>query len=286
MPLVSAREEIKKAQAGKYALPCFDTFEMLGTEGMFAAIEEKKAPAFVAVYTRLMDSPNARAFVDLIRAMAQNSTMPVSLILDHGGSYEHCIKALTLGFTDIMFDGSQLPIEENIEITRMLVKAAHTVGACVEAELGHVGTGADYDSFGGQGKGFTDPAAAERFVAETNVDMLAVAIGTAHGMYKGEPKIDLDLLAEIRKRVDVPLVLHGGSGLSEEQFRGAIEAGISKINIFTDLAMESGKRMVEVANGENASYFTMTGAVRDAFRDRCGYYLDLFGATGKADCCC
>jgi fructose-bisphosphate aldolase class II len=277
---------MERAQAGKYALPCFDTFEMLGTEGMFAALEDKKAPAFVAVYTRLMDSPNAKAFTDLIRAMAQNATVPVSLILDHGGSYEHCIKALTLGFTDIMFDGSKLPIEENIEITRMLVKAAHTVGACVEAELGHVGTGSDYDSFGGQGKGFTDPAAVERFVAETNVDMLAVAIGTAHGVYKGEPKIDLELLAEIRKRVELPLVLHGGSGLSEAQFRGAIEAGISKINIFTDLAIESGKRMVEVANGENPNYFAITGAVRDAFRDRCGYYLDLFGATGHAGSCC
>jgi fructose-bisphosphate aldolase class II len=161
------------------------------------------------------------------------------------------------------------------------VRAAHAVGAAVEAELGHVGSGSDYQSFGAQGKGFTDPDTVERFVAETGVDFLAIAIGTAHGLYEGEPNIDLDLLQEIRRRVDVPLVLHGGTGLSEQQFKAAVAGGICKINIFTDLAMAAGSRMIESAKGDRPSYFGMTNQVREAFQDRCRWFIDVFGAAGK-----
>jgi fructose-bisphosphate aldolase class II len=162
------------------------------------------------------------------------------------------------------------------------VRAAHAVGACAEAELGHVGGGHEYDVYGAQGKGFTDPAVVERFVGETGVDSLAVAIGTAHGVYKGEPRLNLELLDEIRRRVDIPLVLHGGSGLSDEQFRSAVAHGISKINIFTDLSLAAGARMIEAAKGEKASYFSISEAAKRAFQERCAFFLDLFGATGKA----
>lgn len=283
MPLVSAVSGLAKARAGRYALPCFDTFEMLGTEGMFAAFEAKRAPAIVAFYDIVMEQPNVAAFAAFARQMAEDATVPVSLILDHGSSFEHCIKALRLGFTDVMFDGSRLPVEENIAITKEIVRAAHAVGAGVEAEIGHVGQGSDYDSFGSQRAGFTDPAMAERFAAETGVDFMAIAIGTAHGVYKGKPEIDLDLLAEIRSRVDIPLVLHGGSGLSTEQFQAAVVKGISKINIFTDLGITAAARMGQVAGKENPGYFDFTGAIREAFSERCGYYLDTFGATGHAD---
>ncbi len=282
MSLVSIGGELRKAQAGRYAVPCFDTFEMLGTEGMFAALEDNRSPAMLAMYGGTVERPGAGAFAGLIRALAQEATVPVSLILDHGASFEQCIKALRLGFTDVMYDGSKLPLEENIATTRLVARAAHAVGACAEAELGHVGVGTEYDVFGGQRKGFTDPAVVERFVAETGVDFLAVAIGTAHGVYKGEPHIDLELLAEIRQRVSIPLVLHGGSGLSTEQFQAAIAQGISKINIFTDLGITAGNKMIEAAKAEKASYFSMTDAVRQAFRERVKYYLDTFGSTGKA----
>lgn len=282
MPLVSILPELKKAQANGYALPCFDTFEQLGTEGMFQAIEEKHAPCLVAIYAGGVERPNANAFVSLVRALAKNGSTPISLILDHGGTFDQCMKALKLGFSDVMYDGSKLPIEENIATTKAIVRVAHAMGACVEAEIGHVGVGSNYDEFGGQGKGFTNPADVERFVAETGVDFLAVAIGTAHGVYKGEPKIDLELLDKIRERVSLPLVLHGGSGLSEAQFRGAIAHSISKVNIFTDLGMTAGAMMREAAAKGDSSYFSITGAAREAFHVRCGYYLDLFGATGKA----
>jgi len=282
MPLMSFGEQLKKAQGQHYAVPCFDTFEMAGTEGMFAALEAKNAPAMVGLWSGFLDRKTVQPLVAYIRAMAQVSPVPVSLILDHGSSYEHCIKALALGFSDVMYDGSKLSLDENIATTRLVVRAAHAVGACAEAELGHVGGGHEYDVFGGQGKGFTDPATVERFVAETGVDSLAVAIGTAHGVYKGEPKLNLELLDEIRRRVDIPLVLHGGSGLSDEQFRSAVVHGVSKINIFTDLSLAAGARMIEAAKGEKASYFAVIEAARAAFQERCAFFLDLFGATGKA----
>jgi len=282
MPLVSILPELKKAQANGYAIPCFDTFEQMGTEGMCQAIEEKHAPCLVAIYGGGLERPNADAFVSVVRTLAKHASTPVSLILDHGASFEQAMKAIKFGFSDVMYDGSKLPIEENIATTKAIVRVAHAMGVNVEAEIGHVGVGSDYQDFGGLGKGFSDPAEVERFVAETGVDFLAVAIGTAHGVYKGEPKIDLDLLDKIRQRVSLPLVLHGGSGLSEAQFRGAIAHGIAKINIFTDLGLTANAMMREAAAKPDASYFSITGAAREAFHVRCGYYLDLFGATGKA----
>ena len=214
--------------------------------------------------------------------MAEDASVPVSLILDHGASFEHCVRALRWGFSDVMYDGSKLPLEDNIATTRQVVLAAHAVGAGVEGDLGIVGDGKTYQSYGAQQEGFTDPDTAERFVAETGVDFLAVAIGTAHGQYEGEPQLDLDLLARIEERVAVPLVLHGGSGLSDEQFGAAAATAIGKINIFTDLATEACGRMVEMARGEEASYFALTRQIQEAFRDRCEHHLDVFGANLKA----
>jgi fructose-bisphosphate aldolase class II len=282
MPLVSIGQELERAQQGRYALPLFDTFDMRSTDGMFLALEEKRAPAMVAIYSEAMERPNARAFAAYIRVRADDSSVPVSLMLDHGSSFEQCMKAISYGFTDVMYDGSRLPLAENINSTRAVVRAAHAVGVCVEAELGHVGSGSEYQSFGAQRSGFTDPDSVERFVGETGVDFLAIAIGTAHGLYDGEPQLDIDLLREIRARVDIPLVLHGGSGLSESQFRTVIAAGISKINVATDLFVTAGKRLVEMAQVGDVSYFAMGEAAVDSFQERCGYYLDLFGASGQA----
>jgi len=163
-----------------------------------------------------------------------------------------------------------------------VVRAAHAMGVPVEAELGHVGRGADYESLEVRRQGYTNPDDAVRFVEETGVDFLAVAIGTAHGLYRSEPQLDMELLSEIRSRVEVPLVLHGGSGVTEAQFREAIRRGISKINVATELYVTTGRRLVEAAQVEGASYHSLTGAAVQSFEDRCGYYLDLFGASGNA----
>jgi fructose-bisphosphate aldolase class II len=282
MSLVSIGPELDKARNGRYALPLFDTIDMNSTEGMFLALEDKQAPAMIAMYSGLLERPNARAFATYIRTRAEEATVPVSLMLDHGSTFEQCIQAISYGFTDVMYDGSRLPLEQNISNTRAVVRAAHAVGVCVEAELGHVGSGTEYQGFGAQRKGFTDPDAVEQFVEETGVDFLAIAIGTAHGLYDGEPQLDSDLLHEIRGRVDIPLVLHGGSGLSDAQFRSAIAAGISKINVATDLFVTTTRRLVEAAGAEGVNYFTLGETSVASFRKRCGYYLDLFGASGKA----
>lgn len=282
MPLVSIGTELTRARQGKYALPLFDAMDSASVDGMIAAMEECKAPAMIAVYAPLITRPNGRAISAYMRSRAQDASVPVSLMLDHGDSFENCIRALQYGFSDVMYDGSKLPIEENIAITRMVVRAAHAVGACVEAELGHVGSGNEYQDFGAQRKGFTNPADVERFVAETGVDFLAVAVGTAHGVYQGEPHLDLELLAEIRRRVDIPLSLHGGSGLSTEQFQAAIAAGISKINVATDLFMTTSKRLVDAARAADMNYFDFGRQSMESFRERCAFYLGIFGAAGKA----
>jgi fructose-bisphosphate aldolase class II len=281
MPLVSIFPYLKRAQQQHYALPLFDASDMDSVDGMFAALEEKKAPAMIAVYAGVLDQPNSRAFAAYIRTCAEMATVPVSLMLDHGGSFEHCIKAISFGFTDVMYDGSKLPFEENVANTRAVVRAAHAIGLSVEAELGHVGLGHEYQDFGAQRKGFTNPDDVERFVAETDVDILAVAIGTAHGLYAGEPHLDLDLLREIRSRVDIPLSLHGGSGCSDQQFRDVIAAGIAKVNVATDLFVTTARRLTEAARAEDMHYFAFGKVAVESFQERCGHYLDVFGATGN-----
>jgi fructose-bisphosphate aldolase class II len=281
MPLVSIKEQLQRATEERFAVPLFDAFEMAAVEGIFAAIETKKAPAIVAIYDAFLSLPAVPAHAAFIREMARLSPMPVSLMLDHGSSPAQCEKALALGFTDVMYDGSKLSIDENIAETSRVVSAAHAAGAAVEAELGHVGQGSDYEALGAARDAFTDPDTVGRFVADTGVDYLAVAVGTAHGLYKGQPHIDIGLIKKIRTTTDIPLVLHGGTGLSEAQYRDAIGAGIAKINISTDLIIAATDTMIGAARAEGASYLGIVHAAREAYRDRCSYYLDLFGASGK-----
>lgn len=282
MPLVTIVEELQRATEGHYALPLWDTFDMFSTEGMFIAAEEKRAPFMLALYAGMLDRPNAKAFASYIRTRAQEASVPVSLWLDHGSSFEQCMKAISFGFTDVMYDGSRLPIEENIATTKAVVRVAHEFGVAVEAELGHVGSGREYRSFGSLGKGFTDPDTVVSFVEETGVDFLAIAIGTAHGLYDGDPVLNMTLLEEIRSRVKIPLVLHGGSGCSDDQFREVIAKGISKVNVATDLVVTTGKRLVEAARKDEVRYFDLTKVAIESFQERCGHYYDVFGASGKA----
>ncbi len=281
MPLVSIVKTLSRPQRGRFAVPLFDAFEMNAVEGIIAAAEQKKAPVIVAIYDALLALPTVSAYAAFIREAAERSPVPVSLMLDHGSSPERCRQALALGFTDVMYDGSKLSLEENIAATKTVAAEAHAAGAGVEAELGHVGEGADYEQFGAAREGFTDPAVVGRFIEKTGCDLLAVAVGTAHGYYKGTPHIDLDLLARIREQTGVPLALHGGTGLSERQYRDAIEGGIAKINIATDLLGVATEKTVEAALGPGASYLGIIAAAKEAHRERCSYYFDLFGATGK-----
>jgi fructose-bisphosphate aldolase class II len=281
MTLVSIKNELTKARAARYAVPLFDVFEMQGMEGVMDALTEKRAPTIIGIYSPYAALPNCRALAAYVRCRAEDTDVPVSLMLDHGASVEQCLEVLSYGFTDVMYDGSKLPFEENIANTKRVVAAAHAAGVGVEAELGQVGMGDQYDSLGGQRIGFTDPECVGHFVEQTGVDFLAIAFGNAHGLYKGEPRLDLDLVAEIRRRVDVPLVMHGGTGLSDEQFRAAIAAGISKINFATSIMNTAADNMRLAAAGPQATMFDISAGIRAAYSQWCSDLYEVFGAAGR-----
>ena len=254
---------------------------MQGAQGIFEAIAEKQAPAIVAVYAHCINFPDSDAFAAYLKTMAASSPMPVSLMLDHGETIEQCLRAISLGFTDVMFDGSALPYDENVANTLEVVKVARPLGIGVEAELGHVGKAADYADFAGQRAGFTNPDTVVPFVDSTGVDFLAIAFGSAHGVFKGQPQIDIDLLREIHLRMDIPLVLHGGSGLTDEQFKAVIANGIAKINVSTNLVISASNRMKTAAAEDGANMFSISAAIKEAYKSGVGDVLDLFGASGK-----
>ena len=277
MPLVTMKEILKDAREKHYAVPLFSTPTLNTAVGVLRAAEALNAPVIFGFYDLWIEYPEAQAVCAGIRALAEASPVPVSLMLDHGKDYQQCIKAIRYGFTDVMFDGSALPFEENVRITKMICEAAHGIGVGVEAELGHVGQGHSYDEADVKSH-YTDPAKLKQFVDETGVDFLAVAIGTAHGEYKSTPKLDLELLTELNAISSVPLVLHGGSGLSEEQFLGSIDRGIAKVNVATAIFKEYVKR---VSEAKDYDIIALEEMERQTFADVCKYFLELFRAKHR-----
>jgi fructose-bisphosphate aldolase class II len=223
----------------------------------------------------------------MIRELAAGTPVPVALHLDHGAEFAEVIACIRCGFTDVMLDASSRPYEENASLTRRVVEAAHAVGMGVEAELGHVGQGVDYADEASRKAAFTKPEDAERFVAETGVDALAVAVGSAHGVYRGKPELDLDLLAGIREQVAVPLVLHGGSGISDDDFRAAIQRGISKVNIYTAMSLASTAAIHAgmsdgTVDSEGSSYSEIQEVAQKAIVEVVAHHMEVFGSVGKA----
>ncbi len=289
MSIESAANLLRRASGEGYAIPHFDVWDIATTEGVLEALVERRAPGIIAIYSGVFQGPIARGLVGYVRARAEEIPAPVAILLDHGASLEECARAVRFGCTDVMFDGSRLPLPENTAQTRIIVRAAHAAGVGVEGEVGHVGWAGDMEDPERQAHGLTDPGEAADFVRETGVDYLAIAIGTAHGIYQGEPRLALDLLGEIRRCVNVPLVLHGGTGLGGEPLRAAIAGGIAKINVSTDLFLSAGRRVaaaewadVEAPWTDEPTFFRISATVAEAFRERCLCYIDLFGAAGRA----
>ena len=231
--LVTTKEMLLKAQEGNYAVGAFNVENMEMVMAVIAAAEELNAPVIMQTTPSTVKYAGLDYYLANVATAAKNAKVPVAMHLDHGSSFSLAMQALRQGYTSIMIDGSHSVFEENIAITKSVVDACKPSNIPVEAELGKVG-GKEDDLDGGDG-GYTDPKEALEFVQKTGVNSLAVAIGTAHGVYKGEPKLDLDRLVEIRKIVDVPLVLHGASGLSEEAVKESIKRGICKVNFATEL---------------------------------------------------
>ncbi len=230
MALVSLKTVLELAEEGGFAVPAFNTYNLETVMGVAQAAEELKAPVIFQVYSRLFDGPNGSYVAALIRQAIGELSVPAVFHLDHGVSEKQVVRALASGCSGAMFDGSRLPLEENIQATAVVVDLCRHVQVPVEGELGHVGSVQDEVL-----AAFTDPEEAALFCQKTGVAALAVMIGTAHGRYKQAPQLDLDRLFEIRKKTGLPLVLHGGSGVPDEQIQDAITKGIRKVNFGTDL---------------------------------------------------
>ena len=232
--LVTTKEMLLAARDGGYAVGAFNAENMEMIVAVLAAAEDLHAPIILQATPLMMQFASAALYAAMTRAAMEHITVPVALHLDHGGSFDVAVRALRAGYTSLMLDGSCLPYEENIALTRRVVELAAPCGIPVEAELGAVG--GTEDGISGQASG-TDPAQAADFLARTGADFLAVSIGTAHGVYHTQPKLDLARLEAIRAHVDVPLVLHGASGLSQDDIQSCVARGICKINFATELRL-------------------------------------------------
>ena len=244
MPLVTTKEMFKKAYEGGYAIGAFNVNNMEIVQGIVDAAKEEQSPLILQVSAGARKYAKHIYLVKLVEAALEDSDLPIALHLDHGDSFELCKDCIDGGFTSVMIDASSKPFAENIEITKEVVRACHAAGIPVEAELGKVG-GKEDDLDGGNGNGYTVPSEAAEFAERTGVDSLAVAIGTAHGVYKGTPKLDMERLSEIRKVVSVPLVLHGTSGVPDDAVRECVARGMCKVNYATDLRIAFSKGLKE-----------------------------------------
>lgn len=249
MALVTSKKLLLDAQKRGYGVGAFNVENMEMVQAVVAAAEELHAPVILQTTPGTLKYADEEYFFANVRTAAMRAGVPVVMHLDHGDSFELAMRAFRAGYTSIMIDGSRLPFEENIAVSRSVADACHAAGVPVEAELGKVGGKEDDLVVTGESP-CTDPKEAAEFVQRTGVDSLAVGIGTAHGFYKGEPKVDLDRLVEIRAAVDLPLVLHGTSGVPDETVAEAVKRGICKVNYATELrvAFSEGVKAVMAAD--------------------------------------
>lgn len=240
MAFVTTKQLLLDAQQGGYAVGAFNVENMEMVQAVVAAAEELQSPVIIQTTPSTVKYASLSYFYSNVRVAAEAASVPVVMHLDHGSSFELAMQALRTGYTSIMIDGSHGTFEENIAVSKAVADACHPSGIPVEAELGKVG-GKEDDLEGGEGNPYTDPQEAKSFVEATGIDSLAVAIGTAHGVYKGTPKLDVERLSDIRKVVTIPLVLHGTSGVPDEAVKECIRRGICKVNYATDLRIAFSK---------------------------------------------
>lgn len=274
--LVTLNDILPDAQAGRYAVGLFNTTDTDMLEAAISAAEETRSPIIIGTAEILLPYGELSLIAPSVISEAKRASVPVVVHYDHGLTFDRCMEALKLGFSSIMFDGSAGDAEENLTATREIVKIAHSFGASVEGEIGHVGNADSGDNESDDM--YTSPEEAVSFVKSTGVDALAVAIGTAHGAYKTKPMLDIERLSKIRAALDTPLVLHGGSGLSDDDFRNTIANGIAKVNIFTDLCVAG----YNAAKSFEGSYLEMRNAKVKAIQEAVINKMILFGCAGKA----
>jgi ketose-bisphosphate aldolase len=268
-----------RAKEGGYAIPHFNVWNAEMLMGVIDAAEEAKAPIIISFGTGFVGNTSFEDFSNMMVSMAQKATVPVITHWDHGRSMEIVQNAYNHGMNSVMRDASACDFEENIRLTKEVVDYFHPLGIAVEAELGHVGNETVYEEALASYQ-YTDPSQAAEFVERTGCDSLAVAIGNQHGVYTSEPKLNFEVIEKVRDAVNVPLVLHGASGIGDEDIRKAISLGISKINIHTELCQAA---MEAVVANQNEPFLQLERTVRAAVKQRALEKIKLFGTDGKAE---
>lgn len=283
--LVDGKTILDVANQNNFAIPAFNISDWAMFLGVMDISEEKEAPVIIAIHPDEV----AHITTDLIAAIrvrAHRSSVPVAIHWDHGGTYEQIITAIQAGFTSVMIDASMLPFEENVALTGKVVEAAHAVGIQVEGELGTIGANDSYGEAGAAEIIYTNVDDAVRFVEETGVDSLAIAIGTSHGLYPAEknPELRHDLLEQIKAAVGIPLVLHGGSGNPDAELARAVSLGINKINISSDIKVAYHNRMREILGSDERlrEPNSIQPSCIEAMKLVAAHKIELFNAAGKA----
>ena len=277
--LVNLNEVLKKAQKEKYAVGLFNTTDTDMLQAVIEAAEESNSPVILGTAEVLLPYGELKLIAPSVIAAAKRASVPVVVHYDHGLTFERCLEALQLGFSSVMFDGSAKAYGQNIEETKEIVKIAHAFGASVEGEIGHVGEAAQGDE--SLENMYTTVAEAKEYLENTGVDALAVAIGSAHGVYKKKPKLNIERLKEIADAVSVPLVLHGGSGVSDDDFKNTIREGIAKVNIFTDLCL-AGERAMKDGAEKKLGYLETRNLKVEYIKEAVKHKMSLFGSVNKA----
>lgn len=285
MPLISLAEGLKHARVHQYALGAFNVLDTHFLRALFAAAKQQRSPFIINIAEVHFKYLSLDTLVEAVKYEAARHDIPVVLNLDHGLHFEAVVQALRLGFTSVMFDGSTLDYEENVRQTREVVKMCHAVGVSVEGELGAVGGDEGGALYGHADEAFfTDPEKARDFVDRTGIDALAVAIGNAHGKYKGEPNLDFTRLEAIRQQTALPLVLHGGSGISDADFRRAISLGIHKINFYTGMsqaALAAVDKSMTARDQIYDEFAELMLSIEQAITDIVAEQMRIFGSEGK-----
>lgn len=284
--LVNMNDVLLPAKKGKYAVGLFNAVNLELARGIIAAAESTQSPVIMGTAEVLLPYGPLEEVSYYLIPMAKKANVPVVIHLDHGLKKETCLKALELGFSSIMYDCSTDSYEENVEKVKEMADIAHSYGATIEGELGHIGDNdgsAEGDShLDDPSKFYTDPAVAKDFVEKTGVDALAIAVGTAHGAYKLPPKLDFERIRTIANTVDVPLVLHGGSGLTDSDFGRAIQEGISKVNIFTDINVAAVEAQFRQFQSMSKGIIDLIPAAVEAIKQETIKKMKLFSSVGKA----
>jgi fructose-bisphosphate aldolase class II len=267
---------LRRARSEGYAVGLFDAHNLEGILAIVDAAIEQRSPVIIAPFAIPF-----RAAIAFIREAVAEAPVPIAIELDHGQRLQTVLECVRAGFTDVMFDASAKPYEENAALTRHVAKVAHMAGLGVEGEIGHVGRGVEYDTVAARRATLTRSEDAARFVTDTGVDALAVAIGTVHGIHGDRQELDLERLREIYALVDVPLVLHGGSGLSDDEYRALIANGISKINIYTNMAQAAIGAIRESLADPGVGYARIQENAYKAIKAVVVHCMQVFGSAGK-----